>query len=79
MKYDGLGCVGYLYRTGFRQASSGANGKVSDHLGVGGATACFGGGWYIRCSEWNPCIVFGGRLFSLRLCSSGFQDLLRCL
>jgi hypothetical protein len=33
---QGLGCVGYLYRTGFRQVGGGANGKVSDRLGVGG-------------------------------------------
>jgi hypothetical protein len=30
----GVGCVGYLYRTGFRQVGGGANGKVSSQLGV---------------------------------------------
>jgi hypothetical protein len=34
-------------------------------------------GWYIRRSEWDHCIVFGGSPFALRLCSSAFQDLLR--
>jgi hypothetical protein len=34
MEYDGLGCVGYLYRTGFRQVGGGAIGKLSSRLGV---------------------------------------------
>ena len=29
-------------------SQSGANRKVSNRLGVGGTTACWGGGWYIR-------------------------------
>jgi hypothetical protein len=30
----GLGCVGYLYRTGFKQVGDGTNGKVTSRLGV---------------------------------------------
>jgi hypothetical protein len=32
--WRGLGCVAYLYRTGFRQVGGGANGKVSSRLAV---------------------------------------------
>jgi hypothetical protein len=32
--WQGLGCVGYLYWTGFRQVGGRANGKVSSRLGV---------------------------------------------
>ena len=40
--------MGYLYRTGVQASPSGANRKVSNRLGVGGTTACWGGEWYIR-------------------------------
>jgi hypothetical protein len=46
-----LGCVGYLYRTGFRQVGGGANGKVSSRLGV-----VRRGEVYNLSKSWNPLL-----------------------
>jgi hypothetical protein len=70
----GVGMCGVFIPDRFRQAGRGANGKVSDRLGVGKFKR---GERYIGRVRVGSLYSFGGRLFSLRLCSSGFQDLLR--
>jgi hypothetical protein len=43
-----IGVCGIFIPDLVQASTSGANGKVSNRLGVGGATACCGGGCYIR-------------------------------
>jgi len=78
MMYDrGMGCVVYLYLTGFWQAGGGANGRGVTGCGLVGVQQVLEGGRYISASGGgDPCSVLGGCLIFLSLCSSGFQDLL---
>jgi len=77
MKYDGMGCVVYLYLTGFWQAGGGANGRRVTRCGWVGAQQVVEGGSYISASAGGITSVLGGCLLFLSLCNSGFQDLLR--
>jgi len=44
----GVGVCGIFIPDRVQSSPSGANRKVSNRLGVGGTTACWGGEWYIR-------------------------------
>ena len=69
----------YLYWKGLWHRSGRANREESDHTGWADAQQVVEGGRrykQVLCG-WDHCIILGGCLFFLRLCSSGFQDLLR--
>jgi len=55
---QGMGCVVYLYLTGFWQASGGVNGKVSDRLGAGRCTAGCGRGRYLSVCAGGITVVY---------------------
>jgi hypothetical protein len=44
----GVGVCGIFIPDRVQASPSRADRKVSNRLGVGGTTACCGGGWYIR-------------------------------
>ena len=52
----GVGMCGRFIPDRVQASQSGANRKVSNRLGVGGATTCCGGGRYIRRDRSGPCI-----------------------
>ena len=69
---QGMGCVVYLYLTGFWKAGGGANGRRVTGSGRVVAQQVVEGG---RCDcGWDHCSVIGGCLLFLSSCSSGFQD-----
>jgi len=47
----GVGMCGIFIPDRVQASPSGANRKESNRLGVGGTTACWGRGWYIRHSD----------------------------
>jgi len=53
-----MGCVVYLYLTGFWQAGGGANGKASDQMGAGRCTADCGRGRYLSVCAGGITVVY---------------------
>jgi len=58
MKYNGMGCVVYLYLTGFWQVGGGANGRRVTGCGQVGAQQVVEGGRYISASAGGITVVY---------------------